>query len=250
MIQITHLYVEVEGVTILKDIHMDITDGEVHVLLGPNGSGKTALVMTIMGYPQYKIVSGSISCMGRDLSDLGITQRARLGIGLMEQRPPAINGVKQKMLLDYLLEKNPEQKDEIDRLSHVAKMRPLLYRDINRGLSGGEIKKSEILLLLARQPLFAMLDEPDSGVDIDSLGLLCTMITMLFTPDKAYPVKRKTGLIITHSSRILRKLYADKAHVMLDGRIVCTGNPQIIIGKIEESGFDSCITCKRKNKTI
>lgn len=246
MIQITNLHVEIEGKIVLKNINMTIPQGEVHLLLGPNGSGKTSLMMTIMGYPQYEVVDGSITMDGEDLAELGMTERARLGLGMAEQRPPAIDGVKLQMLLDYLLEKKPEHRIEINNLIDKADMRSFLTRNINEGLSGGEIKKSEILLLISKSPLFAMLDEPDSGVDLDSLELLNSMINTLFSPQGDYPARRRTGLIITHSNRILEKIHVDKTHVILNGELVCTGNPQIILRKIEESGFDSCVTCREK----
>ncbi|WP_020610820.1 ABC transporter ATP-binding protein [Sediminispirochaeta bajacaliforniensis] len=249
MININNLTVEVEGARVLRNINLDIPEGEVHLLLGPNGSGKTSLMMTITGYPQYKIVEGNISMMGKDLADLDITDRARLGIGMAEQRPPSIDGVKLRMLLDYLLADHPERRNDIRKLIATTNMESFLDRNINEGLSGGEIKRSEILLLISRQPLFAMLDEPDSGVDIDGLELLSSMINTLFSPMRDIPAKRRTGLIITHSNRMAEYIHVDKTHVMLGGELICSGNPQIIMNKIVTSGFGSCVECKR-NESI
>lgn len=200
--------------------------------------------MTIMGYPHYKINSGEIIVDGEELRKLELTERARIGIGLAEQRPPSISGVKLRMLLDYIIREYPERQEIIDALIREVNISPLLDRNINEGLSGGEIKKSELLLLIARQPRFAMLDEPDSGVDIDSLELLSLLINRLFTPDEEYPVKRNCGLIITHSKHILEKIHVDTAYVMLEGEIVCSGNPYLILEKIIGSGFESCAKCR------
>jgi Fe-S cluster assembly ATP-binding protein len=246
MIRINNLNVEVGGKAILKNLDLHIPEGELHVLMGPNGSGKTSLLMTIVGYPQYKIVRGTISMQEHDLLQLDMTQRARLGIGMAEQRPPSINGVTLKMLLDYQLNRYPEKRDEIADLMKKAGMESFLKRNINEGLSGGEIKRSEILLLMSMQPLFAMLDEPDSGVDIESLETVASMVNTLFSPEYDFPAKRRTGLIITHSNSLLGKIHADKIHIMLDGEIICSGNPEIIMNRIADSGFESCWRCKNK----
>lgn len=250
ILEIKNLFVEVDNKVILRNVNLEIPMGEVHLLIGPNGSGKTSLLMTIMGYPQYRVTQGSISFNRKNLLKLNITERADLGIGIAEQRPPTISGVRLKMLLSYLHDKNPEWKDEIDREIENAKMDSFLNRDINGGLSGGEIKKSELLLLLSRRPVFTMLDEPDSGVDIDSMEFLRSMINKLFSQEERHPVKRRSGLIITHSDRITESIHADKTHIIVNGEIVCNGNPQLIMNQIVESGFDSCIKCKNLQGNI
>ena len=152
------------------------------------------------------------------------------------------------MLLDYLLERNADGRSDADELLDYADMRGFLERDLNAGLSGGEIKKSELLLLISRNPHLVMLDEPDSGVDHDSLELINSMINRLLSVRSDHPVKRRTGLIITHSDSILKNINADKAHVMLDGELVCSGNPTLIMNKISESGFRSCRECVQNEK--
>ncbi len=250
ILEIKDLFVEVDGKVILRNINLEIPKGEVHLLIGPNGSGKTSLLMTIMGYPQYKVTKGSILFDGKNLLKLNITERAALGIGIAEQRPPTISGVKLKMLLSYLLDKNPKWKEEIDKEIENSKMKSFLNRDINGGLSGGEIKKSELLLLLSRQPIFTMLDEPDSGVDIDSLELLRSMINKLFSPEEEHPVKRRSGLIITHSEGIIESIHADKTHIIINGEIVCDGNPQLVMKQVVTSGFESCIKCNNLQGSV
>ena len=249
MIQIHHLSVAIAEKSILRNISLDIPEGEVHLLLGPNGGGKTSLLMTLMGYPEYHVTEGDLSFFGESLLDRDITQRARLGIAVAQQRPPTLNGVRLRSLLDYLLKDNPQRRDEIGELTKSSGMESFLNRNINEGLSGGEIKKSELLLLMAGNPRFALLDEPDSGVDHDSLNLLYSLIQTLFSPDKAHPSRRRTGLIITHSDQLIQRLHADKAHVMMNGRIICSGNPQLILEKIAVSGFDSCADCPRHKET-
>ncbi len=244
MIDIRQLSVEVNGHLILKNIDMNIPQGEVHLLLGPNGSGKTSLLSTISGYPDYKVVEGSIKFDGKDILGLGLTERARLGIGLLEQRPPAIDGVTLRMLLDYIIGADADKKRRVESYIDEARLEKLVDRNVHENLSGGEIKKAGVLLLLAREPAFSMMDEPDSGVDMDSLTLLCSMINRLLSKEHSFPVMRKTGLIITHSDAILNTVYADKAHVLINGHIVCSGNPRLIMSKIAESGFDACANCE------
>jgi Fe-S cluster assembly ATP-binding protein len=127
-----------------------------------------------------------------------------------------------------------------------ARMTPFLERDINRGLSGGEIKRSELLQLLTGQPRLAMMDEPDSGVDLESLAIVGEMINSLFSQDSSCPVKRRAALIITHTGHILDYVQADKAHIMLNGTIACSGNPHLILDIIREHGYEECARCIRE----
>jgi len=246
MLNIRNLTVDVGGSTILENIDLTVPEGEVHLLVGPNGCGKTSLMATIAGYPQYRAVSGSVSFRGTELLELGMTERARFGIGLLEQRPPVISGVKLGMLLDYIIGEDDVRRRRIDEFVREAGMEKLIDRNIHENLSGGEIKKAGVLLLLAREPVCAMLDEPDSGVDMDSITLLCSLINRLLSPEREHPAQRRTGLIVTHSAGILDAVSADKAHVMINGRIVCSGNPRIIMRKIADSGFDACESCEHQ----
>ena len=243
ILEIKDLCVEVDGQELLHDLDLTIPDGDVHTLLGPNGSGKTTLMMTIIGYPEYRVTKGRILFDGEDITDLGITERARLGIGVSQQRPPTIAGVKLRQILDYVIASAPQYAQEIDDLAGAFQVESFLDRDVNAGLSGGEIKRSELFQLLATRLRFAMMDEPDSGIDLEALALVGNMVNALLSEEPDRPAKRRAGLIITHTGHILDYIHADKAHIMLDGRIGCSGNPHILLDKIRKHGYEECIRC-------
>jgi Fe-S cluster assembly ATP-binding protein len=246
LLEIKELCVAVDGQELLRQVNLIIPDGEVHTLLGPNGSGKTSLMMAIMGFGDYRVTHGQILFDGQDITELDLTERARLGIAVTQQRPPTIAGVKLRHVLDYATAGIPERVSEIDMLVSKTRMAPFLERDINRGLSGGEIKRSELLQLLAGQPRLAMVDEPDSGVDLESLAIVGEMINTLFSQDSPCPAKRRAGLIITHTGHILDYVQVDKAHIMLNGAIVCSGNAYLILDIIREHGYEECARCIRE----
>lgn len=243
VLEIKELCVQVDGKELLHNINLTIPSGEVHAIFGLNGSGKTSLMMAIMGYAKYEITNGQILFEGKDIVDLDITERSRLGISIAQQRPPTISGVKLRDVINYTAANNSRKSSEIDEIIKAAHMENLIDRDINKGLSGGEIKRSELLQLLVLQPKFSMLDEPDSGVDVESLGLVGELINMLFSSNSIRLAKRKAGIIITHSGNMLNYINIDKAHVMLNGRIGCTGNPHIILDRISKCGYEECIRC-------
>ncbi|MEA3349338.1 MAG: ABC transporter ATP-binding protein [Chloroflexota bacterium] len=249
-LKIKALCVQVEGQELIHNLNLTIPEGEVHALLGPNGCGKTTLIMAIMGFPAYEVSQGQIFFEGRDITELGLTERARLGIGLTQQRPPTITGVRLQHIIDYVISNNPQRSDEIARLVSDFKMGPFLDRDIHAGLSGGEIKRAELFQLFVTHPRLALLDEPDSGIDMDALKLVGEMVNALLSKDPHRPAKRKTALIITHTNQILDYVPADKAHVMLDGRILCSGNPYIVINEIKQHGYEGCVTCLQAAKEI
>ena len=202
--------------------------------------------MTILGFPKYRVTNGQILFKGEDITDLSTTERVRMGIGVSFQNPPAIRGVK---LMDLLkVESGLETEDELtpELRELAAKMKfdeSFLERDVNLGFSGGEVKRSEILQLLAQKPDFIMFDEPDSGVDIENVELLAEEINILLDKDKKPGMRRKAGLIITHLGYILNFVSADTAHVLMDGRIACSGNPKEIIEDIRKDGFKGCVEC-------
>jgi len=202
--------------------------------------------MTILGFPKYKVTNGQILFKGEDITDLSTTERVRMGIGVSFQNPPAIRGVK---LMDLLkVESGMETEEELtpELRGLAAKMKfdeSFLERDVNLGFSGGEVKRSEILQLMAQNPDFIMFDEPDSGVDIENVELLAEEINVLLDKDKKPGLRRKSGLLITHLGYILNFVSADTAHVLMDGRIACSGNPQEIIEDIRKDGFKGCVEC-------
>ncbi len=246
LIEIKNLSVSVEGKGILHDVNLHIVRGETIVLFGPNGSGKTTLLKTIMGIPQYRLESGSIIFKGKEITKLGIDERARLGIGIVFQHPPAVRGVRLKDMLRICMEKNGTYKEErvagdADKLNFTE----FLDRDINLGFSGGEIKRSELLQLLAQNPEFVMFDEPDSGVDLVNINLVGRVINELIEKDKREDKRTKGGLIITHAGHILDYVNADRAYVMLNGTVSCSGNPRDVFEDIREKGYEECVRCRR-----
>ncbi len=243
MLEITELNVTTKGKELLHSLTLTVPDGEVHAILGPNGSGKTTLLMTIMGFSEYHITHGQILFNGKDITNLSLTERARLGIGLAQQRPPAIQGVRLGSLISYLKGLHQHDDQSLKALIQEARMEPFLDRDINEGLSGGEIKRSELLQMLVASPSFPMIDEPDSGVDLEALSVVGSLIQKLYSVDPVHPAKRKAGLIITHGGNILGRFPIDRAHVLYQGQIGCSGNPQVVMQTIKEHGYLECIRC-------
>lgn len=246
ILEVRDLSVTVEGQQLLYDVNLTIPQGEVHALLGPNGGGKTTLLMSIIGYPRYTITSGHIHFDGQDIIDLGLTERARLGIGIVHQRPPTIAGVKLAHLLDRIVIGDPRGQADVAKWGRDARLASFLERDVNAGLSGGEIKRSELLQLMAMRPKFTMMDEPGSGVDLESMQLVGEMANELLAIDPNHPARRRSGLIITHTGRILDYVHVDKAHIIIDGRMACHGNPNLVLDKIRECGYTECARCMKE----
>jgi len=250
LLDIQDLHVEVDGEQILQGVNLAIPEGEVHALLGPNGSGKTSLMMTIMGFSRYRVTSGRILFDGEDITGEGLTERARPGIAVSPQRPPTIEGVRLQQVLDYTIGTDESRRSMVEGLIQTARMDSFLQRDINAGLSGGEIKRSELLQLLASGPRFAMLDEPDSGVDLEALEKVGWMVNQLYSLDAQRPALRKTGLVITHTAQVLDYVQIDKAHVMIDHRIASCGNPTLILDTISQHGYSACLECMQLGRCI
>jgi len=241
MLDIKDLHVKVGDKEVLHDINLHIGEGETHVLLGPNGSGKTTLLMTIMGYSQYTITDGKIIFKGEDVTKMKAHERAKRGIGMLFQRPPTISGLKLGKLLTAISRTKNEDISELAKSLHMDKF---LGRDINKGFSGGEIKRSEVLQLTIQNPDFIMLDEPESGVDIENISLIGNAIGSLLEKDKRIVKRQKSGLVITHTGYILDYLETDRGHVMCDGQIKCHGNPREIMKDIKERGYRECLECR------
>ena len=230
----------------VNNVSFTIKEGEIFGFLGPNGAGKSTLFLTILGFPNYDVVQGSIKFKGQDITELTTAERVKLGIGVSFQTPPAIRGVSVGDLLkiesnqDVNDELNPRMKELADQLKFSDEF---LERDVNLGFSGGEVKRSEILQLLAQMPDFTMFDEPDSGVDIENVELLASQIGTLLDKDKPQRNRKRSGLLITHLGYILNFVSADKAHVLMNGVISCSGNPTEILEDIRKNGFNGCVEC-------
>lgn len=241
LLEISDLEVEVEGKKILKGVNLQIDEGETHVLLGPNGAGKSTLFMTILGFPKYEVTKGKITYKGQDITGLETHERIELGLGVTFQNPPAIRGVKLKDILKIVdgkheYKSDDDLDDDVVALGERLKLNEnFLERDVNLGFSGGEVKRSELLQLLAQQPDFIMFDEPDSGVDIENVELISNEIGTLLGQDDENT--KKAGLLITHLGYILNFVNATHAHVLIDGKIVRTGEPKEIMDNVRTSGF-------------
>jgi Fe-S cluster assembly ATP-binding protein len=249
MLLVEDLRVELGDKEILKHIDLEIPPGETHILFGPNGSGKTSLLMTIMGYPQYRVTGGKIVFKGEDITYMPVNERARLGIGMSYQRPPTINGVKTRKLVHICA------RGEVDAEALAAKVNfsDFLERDINAGFSGGEIKRSELLQLMAQDADLLLFDEPESGVDLENIPLIGNAISQLLQRDfqindqksqkELHAERTKMGLIITHTGFILDYVTADKGQVLYDGELTCTSNPREIFRCISKVGYEECVRC-------
>ncbi len=250
MLIIEDLQVELAGRTLLKDIDLEIKPGETHILFGPNGSGKTSLLMTIMGYPQYAVKKGKITFKGTDITHAPINERASLGIGMSYQRPPTINGLKTRQMVDICM----RTKVDTEEMARSLNFADFLDRDVNAGFSGGEIKRSELLQLKAQDPDLMLFDEPESGVDIENMALIGTTIARILQKEPPSsgglkPIARqreertKMGLIITHTGYILDYVPADKGQVLFNGILACAGNPREIFQCIGQLGYEECVKC-------
>ncbi|PIE71609.1 MAG: ABC transporter ATP-binding protein [Deltaproteobacteria bacterium] len=250
MLLIEALKVEVSGREILKNVNMHIPKGETHVLFGPNGGGKTTLMLTLMGFAGYTVTQGKITFKGEDITYMPIHERARLGIGISFQRPPTINGLSTRKMVEICAAGRPV---DVDALSEELNFRQFLDRDVNHNFSGGEIKRSEILQLTAQQPDLVLLDEPESGVDLQSIVMLGEAINRLLNrgvtrsslcPSRKDPeTQGKSALVITHTGHILDYITADRGQVLYDGVLQCTRNASEILKWIREYGYEECVRC-------
>jgi len=249
MLQIEELTVEVGGKEILDRVNMHIPEGETHILFGPNGSGKTSLMMTLMGFSGYIVTHGKITFKGEDVTHMAIHERARLGLGVMFQRPPTINGLKTEHLVRICDRKNEA---DIGQLARRLEFDHFLDRDVNHNFSGGEIKRSELLQLMAQQPDLVLLDEPESGVDLENIALVGDTINALLergtksrqrASHQAHGKRLKSALVITHTGHILDYITADRGQVLYNGVLCCSQNAREILKWIREYGYEECVRC-------
>jgi Fe-S cluster assembly ATP-binding protein len=228
---------------VLSGVSLAILPGEVHVLLGPNGGGKTTLLMAVMGMPGYRVTGGRIFFLGADITALPADDRARRGIALSFQRPPAVRGVTVRTLIGEIIGRRGGPEPSLAELSRAMGTDALLDRDLNVGLSGGEVKRSELLQLLALDPTLALFDEPESGVDLDSIAVVGAGMRRLLGRNGGGT--EKAALIVTHTGHILREVPADHGHVLVRGKIICRGEPRMLFDDIAAHGYEGCLACQR-----
>jgi len=241
VLSITNLKVNVEGKPILKGIDLEVKAGEVHAIMGPNGSGKSTLAQVLAGREQFEVVAGQVSYLDQDLLALKPEERARRGIFLAFQYPVEIPGVSNIYLLKSALNavrlaRGESELDAMDFLAIVKdKMRLMempeefLYRAVNEGFSGGEKKRNEILQLALLEPRLAILDETDSGLDIDALKVVANGVNSLRSPERSF-------IVVTHYQRLLDYITPDYVHVLAGGRIVKSGGRELAL-ELEERGY-------------
>jgi Fe-S cluster assembly ATP-binding protein len=241
MLEIKNLHVSIEDNEILKGINLTVEPGQVHAIMGPNGSGKSTLAQVLAGREEYEITDGSVSFEGEDLLDMDPEQRAREGIFLAFQYPVEIPGVSNTYFLKAALNAIRKHRglEEIDAVDFLALVREkmkmvkmdetLLHRPVNEGFSGGEKKRNEIFHMAVLDPKMAILDETDSGLDIDALRVVADGVNSLRSRDRGF-------LVITHYQRLLEYIVPDFVHVLVDGRIVRSGGKELAL-ELEEKGY-------------
>ncbi|MBZ0162753.1 MAG: Fe-S cluster assembly ATPase SufC [Notoacmeibacter sp.] len=245
MLEIKNLHVSVEGKEILKGIDLKVGNGEVHSIMGPNGSGKSTLAQVLAGHEAYEVTEGSVTLDGKDLLDMAADERAREGVFMAFQYPVEIPGVSTMEFLKaaYNALREHRGEGEVDameflnlvkeKLEFVKMDKSLLSRSVNQGFSGGEKKRHEIFQMAVLEPSVAILDETDSGLDIDALRIVSEGINLLRNPERSM-------VVITHYQRLLEHIVPDTVHVLYKGRIIKTGGPELAL-HLEERGYGELI---------
>jgi Fe-S cluster assembly ATP-binding protein len=240
VLSIKDLQVEIEGKQILKGVNLEVKGGEIHAIMGPNGTGKSTLSSSIMGHPKYEVTNGTVTLDGKDVLEMEVDERARAGLFLAMQYPSEISGVTNADFLRSALNSRLGEGNEISLMKFIRKMDKqmeflemdldMAQRYLNEGFSGGEKKRNEILQLMMLEPKIAILDEIDSGLDIDALKVVSKGINEMRGEDFGC-------LIITHYQRLLDYITPDYVHVMMQGRIVKSGGPELA-QRLEAEGYD------------
>ena len=242
MLEIKNLHAKIDGKEILRGIDLSVKAGEVHAIMGPNGSGKSTLAKVIAGHPSYEVTAGEVIYEGKNLLELPPDERARGGIFLAFQYPVEVPGVSNAQFLRLAYnerrkhlgeeELDPlEFKDLLQERAKIVEMEPaLMSRSVNEGFSGGEKKRNEILQMAVLEPRLAVLDETDSGLDIDALRIVSGGVNRLRRPDNAI-------LLVTHYQRLLNYIVPDFVHVLFKGRMVRSGGKELAL-ELEEKGYD------------
>ncbi|TLS51082.1 Fe-S cluster assembly ATPase SufC [Paenibacillus antri] len=240
VLKIQDLRSSIEGKEILKGFNLEIKGGEIHAIMGPNGTGKSTLASTLMGHPKYEVQSGSVTLDGEDVLEMGVDERALAGLFLAMQYPSEITGVTNADFLRSAINARRGEGNEISLIKFIrqmeAKMKELemdpqfMHRYLNEGFSGGEKKRNEILQMMVLEPRIIILDEIDSGLDIDALKVVAAGVNAMRAEDRSF-------LIITHYQRLLNYIKPDFVHVMMQGRIVKSGGPELA-ERLEAEGYD------------
>jgi Fe-S cluster assembly ATP-binding protein len=234
------LKASVEGKEILKGIDLEVKGGEVHAIMGPNGTGKSTLASAIMGHPKYEVTAGEVTLDGENILEMEVDERARAGLFLCMQYPSEITGVTNADFLRSAINARLGEGNEISLIKFIRKMEEKMkelemnpefaHRYLNEGFSGGEKKRNEILQMSMLEPKIAILDEVDSGLDIDALKIVAEGVNRMRGPERGF-------LIITHYQRLLNYIKPDFVHVMMQGRIVKSGGPELA-ERLEAEGYD------------
>jgi Fe-S cluster assembly ATP-binding protein len=238
MLKIENLQVEIDGQEIVKGLDLEVGEGEIHAIMGPNGSGKSTLANVLMGHPRYEVTGGSITFRGEDVFELEPDERAKLGMFLAFQYPSEVPGVSVANFLRTAVNSvREEELSPMDMFRLIQEKMKIMQMDprfaeryLNEGFSGGEKKRNEILQMLMLEPRLAIMDETDSGLDIDALQVVAKGVNELRGPGFS-------AVIITHYQRILRYIEPDHVHVMLDGRLVTSGGKELAL-ELEDKGYE------------
>jgi Fe-S cluster assembly ATP-binding protein len=233
-LKIENLTVEVGRRVILKDLNLEIPSGKTLVLFGPNGSGKSTLIKAIMGFENYAITQGRIVYGGEVINGLSTDERAKKGIGVLFQNPPKIRGIKLRQMVELVTRRPAQENSFVEKLN----VGELMDRDLNVNFSGGEMKRSELLQVLSQRPKLLLLDEPESGVDIENIAMMGKVLNA-FIHEHAV-----ASLIITHTGYVLDYVDAQHACVLIDRDIRCYDDPRKVFEDIRQFGYEKCRTCR------
>jgi len=242
ILEIRHLTVRMGSRLVLDDLSLSLEDGQSYVLFGPNGSGKTTIINAIMGILPFEDISGQILFDGVNITRKGVDERSKLGLFVGFQNPVEIIGIKLADLLKYCLGQSPSYKfnEEERRLIERFNLTDFLERDINVGFSGGEKKRAEVLQMIFVKPRLMLLDEPDSGVDVESLKLIASEIQRYLQETQS------SALIVTHKGDILEYIKSKHGCILLNGKFHCFAGPKNIYRDIKEKGYEQCVVCRER----
>lgn len=239
-LSITNLHAAIDGNPILKGLSLEIPAGEVHAIMGPNGSGKSTLSKVVAGHEDYEVTEGSVTMNGEDLLEMEIDERSRAGLFLAFQYPAIVPGVTMANFIRAALQARLPKGEELDAVSYYKQLyekmdqlgidRQFTSRSVNEGFSGGEKKRNEVLQMMMLEPAYCLMDETDSGLDIDALKVVADGVNSMRSPDRGF-------LVITHYQRLLDYIEPDHVHILADGQIVRSGTKELA-RELEKKGYD------------